>query len=235
MRGSICCVVALLLTPFLPTPIHAQQDLRPDPSSPDRSVPVRPVPGPAIPVPVIPGVERLAGEDPASHIAYVRLLLHGSLIGLSAIATPETPLPAPPPTLTAQCTLRPSGKYLFELFADFGGITDRAFYPPWKPASEQDLFPPRTQKVTITMDFLGYTHVKPVRRQWEIPVNTPGQFRYNSPASGSANMEDITFYLRFLLALPTLRLTLDHQAADFLTTPLLDQLRKEPLCRAARL
>ncbi len=186
-------------------------------------------------IPVVPGIERLAGEDPGSHIAYVRLLLRGSLVGPSAISTPETPLATPPPTLTAQCTLRPSGKYLFELFADFGGVADRAFYPPWKPASDQDLFPPRTQKVIVTMDFRGYTHVKPVRRQWEIPVNTPGQFRYNTPGSGSANMEDITFYLRFLLALPTFRLTLDHQAADFLTTPLLDQLGKEPLCRAAHL
>ena len=83
-------------------------------------------------------------------------------------------------------------------------------------------------------------HRAPLRRRpqlplREIPVDTPGQLRYNTPATGSANLEDITFYLRFLLALPTLRLTLDHQAADFLATPLLDQLRKEPLCRAARL
>ncbi len=58
------------------------------------------------------------------------------------------------------------------------------------------------------MDFLGYKPVKPVRRQWEIPVQTPGQYRYNPPGGGSSNMEDITYYLRYLLALPTLRLTL---------------------------
>ena len=97
----------------------------------------------------------------------------------------------------------------------------------------------------MTMDFLGYTHVKPVRRQWEIPVQTPGQYRYNPPGSGSANLEEITFYLRYLIALPTLRLTLDShstdgrftysRSAEFLTTPLLDEIRKEPLCQAAAL
>jgi hypothetical protein len=178
------------------------------------------------------GIDRLAGEEATSHIQYVRLVLAGSL---------RTPSPAdstalaPVPTLIAQCTLRPNGKSYFELFANFGGATDLAFYPPWTPTSKQDLFPPRTDKVTFTMDFLGYTHVKPVRRQWEIPVQTPGQYRYNPPGGGSANLEEITYYLGYLLALPTLRLTLDNRSADFLTTPLLNEIRKEPLCRAAAL
>jgi hypothetical protein len=82
--------------------------------------------------------------------------------------------------------MKPNGKFSFELFANFGGATDLAFYPPWIPASKDDLFPPRTEKANMTMKFLGYTHVKPVRRQWEIPVQTPGQYRYNPPGSGSA-------------------------------------------------
>jgi hypothetical protein len=137
--------------------------------------------------------------------------------------------------LIAQCTLRSDSKSYFEFFANFGGATDLAFYPPWTPTSKQELFPPRTDKATLTMEFLGYTHVKPVRRQWEIPVQTPGQYRYNPPGGGSANLEEITYYLRYLLALPTLRLSLDNRSADFLTTPLLDEIRKEPLCRAASL
>ena len=68
----------------------------------------------------------------------------------------------------------------------------------------------------MTMEFLGYTHVRPVRRQWEIPVQTPGQYRYNPPGGGSANLEEITFYLRYLIALPTLRLALDNRSAGFL-------------------
>jgi len=178
------------------------------------------------------GIDRLAGQDAASHIQYVRLILSGSLRSPSAA---DGPAPSPAPMLIAQCTLRPNGKSYFELFANFGGATDLAFYPPWVPASKQDLFPPRTEKVTFTMDFLGYTHVKPVRRQWEIPVQTPGQYRYNPPGGGSANLEEITYYLRYLLALPTFRLTLDNRSADFLTTPLLNEIRKEPLCRAAGL
>ena len=175
------------------------------------------------------GVDRLAGTEGTSRIQYVRLILVGSLRG-----NPAEP-PVPPPTLIAQCTLRPNGRSYFELFANFGGATDLAYYPPWTPATKNDLFPPITQKVTITMDFLGYKPVKPARRQWEIPIQTPGQYRYNPPGGGSSNMEEITYYLRYLLALPTLRLTLNDQSADYMTTPLLDAIRKEPLCRASGL
>ena len=178
------------------------------------------------------GINRISGLEPTSNIHYVRLVLSGSLHTPSLA---DSPAPSPRPTLIAQCTLKPNGNSSFELFANFGGATDLAFYPPWTPASKQDLFPPRTDKVNLTMDFLGYTHVKPVRRQWEIPVQTPGQYRYDPPGGGSSNLEEITYYLRYLVALPTLRLTLDNRSADFLTTPLLDEIRKEPLCRAAAL
>jgi hypothetical protein len=176
------------------------------------------------------GIDRVAGQDASSRIQYVRLILTGSLRTDSSATGSASSLP---PTLIAQCTLKPSGKSLFELFANFGGATDLAFYPPWVPASKEDLFPPTTEKAIITMEFLGYTHVKPVRRQWEVPVQTPGQYRYNPPGAGSANLEEITYYLRYLASLPTLRLTLGNRSADFLTTPLLSEIRKEPLCRAA--
>jgi hypothetical protein len=178
------------------------------------------------------GVDRISGLEASSKIRYVRLILPGSLHTPSAA---DAATLSPGPTLIAQCTLKPNGKSAFELFANFGGATDLAFYPPWAPTSTQDLFPPRTDKAVLTMEFLGYTHVKPVRRQWEIPVQTPRQYRYNSPGGGSANLEEITYYLRYLVALPTLRLTLDSRSAEFLTTPLLDEIRREPLCRAAAL
>lgn len=178
------------------------------------------------------GIDRIAGQEATSRIQYVRLALPGTL---HLPTTGDSPAPSPSPTLIAQCTLRPNGKSYFELFANFGGATDLAFYPPWTRSSQGDLFPPPTEKVMMTMDFLGYTHVKPVRCQWEIPVQTPGQYRYNPPGSGSSNLEEIAYYLRYLLALPTLRLTLGNNSADFLTTPLLNQIRKEPLCRAASL
>src|SRR5271156_4145748 len=164
-------------------------------------------------------IDRLAGQEPSSCIQYVRLILTGS-----RHPPTDSPAPTPPPTLIAQCTQRPNGRSYFELFANFGGATDLAFYPPWTRTSEEDLFPPRTEKVILTMDFSGYTHVKPVRRQWEIPTQTPGQYRYNPPGSGSSNLEEISYYLRYLFALPTLRLTLDRRSAEFLTTPLLNEI-----------
>jgi hypothetical protein len=178
------------------------------------------------------GLDRISGLEATSKTQYVRLILLGSLL---TPPTAESPAPSPGPTLIAQCTLKPNGKSAFELFANFGGATDLAFYPPWTPTSSHDLFPPRTDRAVLTMEFLGYIHVKPVRRQWEVPVQTPGQYRYTPPGGGSANLEEITYYLRYLVALPTLRLTFDNRSAEFLTTPLLSEVRKEPLCRAAAL
>jgi hypothetical protein len=212
-RSALAMFLALLWTPCTAGPPH------PEPPQPERT---------ALPS----GVDRLAGEEPTSHIQFVRLILPGTLLGSSPT---DTAAISPPPTLIGQCTLRPNGKNYFELFANFGGATDLAFYPPWTPSSPTDLFPPRTEKVTFTMDFLGYTHVKPVHRQWEVPVQMPGQYRYNSPGAGSSNMEEITYYLRYLLALPTLRLTLGNRSLEFMTVPLLAEIRKEPLCRAAGL
>jgi hypothetical protein len=180
------------------------------------------------------GVDRLAGTESSSNIRYARLILKGTLHA-AAKGAADPPPPGTPPLLIAQCSLRPNGKYLFEMFASFGGAADLAFYPPWKPAGPQDLFPPRTDKVNITMDFLGYTRVKPFRRQWEIPTEAPSLYRYNQPGLGSPNLEPISYFLRYLLSLPTLRLTLNDRSSEFLTAPFLVDIRQEALCRAAGL
>lgn len=171
------------------------------------------------------GIGRIAGTDADSGIAYLRLVLKGSGGGASV----------KPPLLVAQCTVAPDNKSRFELFASFEGDPALTFYPPWKSKGPEDPFPPRTEKATITMEFLGYTHVKPMKRQFEIPVQTPGLYRYNSSGVASSNMEDAAYFLRYLIALPTLRLTLKEQTAEFLTSAWLDQIRREPLCAASGL
>lgn len=182
-----------------------------------------------------PNLARLSGVEPTQSITYVRFFL---------LANPETPpQPQSPdassafditrPTLTAQCTQDAKRKLHFELFVNFGNVADTAYYPPWRPTSPEDLFPPRSEKITVTMEFLGYTHFKPVKRQFEKVLAPFGQLRYNNPGSSSSNMEDLSYYLQVLRALPTLHLTAGTQAASFLTTPLLAQLHADPLCRAA--
>jgi hypothetical protein len=183
---------------------------------------------------IAPGLTRLAGEDSPSKITYVRFVLAGRLLDEHGAVVASAPDVAPP-TLTAQCTRSPSGKLAFELLANFGGIEDTAYYPPWDHARDGGLFPPQLEKVTITMEFLGYTHVKPVKRQWEVLLQPTGQLRYLRPSVGSANMEDSTYYLRYLVALPTLRLHYASKVTEFQTAPLLDQVRKEAVCKAALL
>lgn len=172
------------------------------------------------------GIAKIQGVDPDNGETYLRLLLAGALVPAAEIA--------PPPTLTAQCTRSSSGKLGFEIFANFGGIEDNDFHRSWMP-KDGGLFAPVTRKVVVTMEFLGYIRVKPVKRQWELVEKPLGQLRYNTPSGGSSNMEDITFYMQYLKALPTLRLTYGKKTADFLVTPLFDQIRKEPLCHASGL
>jgi hypothetical protein len=96
------------------------------------------------------GIDRIGGTELASQIQYLRLIVKGHHAGAA-------PQPAnsgdaeSPPLLIAQCTLRPDGKYLFDMFASFTSRVDLGFYPPWKSSGPGDLFPPRTEKVTITM------------------------------------------------------------------------------------
>ena len=179
-----------------------------------------------------PNLARLSGVEPSSGISYVRLFL------LEDARNPSQTTPAPfdltHATLTAQSTQDKKGKLHFELFVNFGNINDTAYYPPWRPTLPTD-FPPPTEKVTVTMEFLGYTRFKPAKRQFEKVIAPYGQLRYNNPAVGSSNMEDIAYYLQVLRSLPTLRVSLGPQVASFLTTPLLTQLHNEPLCRAAGL
>jgi hypothetical protein len=176
-----------------------------------------------------PTLARSQGVESTSNIAFTRLYLTAQ-----SDPTP-TEFDITRPTLTVQCTQRPNGKFLFELFVNFGGVTDTAFYPPWRPANDQDLFPPRTDKVSITMEFLGYTKVKPVKREFEAVIQPDHQLRYNSPGGGSRNLEEIAFYFQYLRALPTFRLSYAANSATFFSDPLLAQIRKESLCKASGL
>ena len=212
---------------------------------------------------VAPDLWRLAGTDPGSGIRYVRLLLFAtptsspSAPGRRPLAEDRTTgapaksidlklssdqiSPASPdlsgPTLTAQCTADAAGKLYFELFANFGDVADPAFYPPWRPSGADDLFPAPTGKVQLTLDFLGYTHVKPFRRTFErVAAPGPAQLRYLNPGRQSPNLEPPGWFFQYLRSLPTLRLTSPGpppRSADFLTTGWLAQLHAEPLCGAS--
>jgi hypothetical protein len=175
---------------------------------------------------ISPQLGRSSGVETSSGIAYTRLYLSAQT------ATPSNVFEISQPTLTAQCTKRPDGKMGFELFVNFGNVTDTAFYPPWRP-SQGELFPPRTTKAKYTMEFLGYTKVSPFKREFEHVTAPDGQLRYNEPGGGSGNMEPVTYFFRYLRALPTLRLTGENHTASFETTALQAQLHREPLCAAS--
>ena len=185
---------------------------------------------------IAPNLARTEGIDASSGIEYTRLYLSAEPSPnptAQPAAAPSSTLDLSQPTLTAQCTKRPKGKLVFELFVNFGGVTDTSFYHPWTPADGGE-FAPRTTKLTVTMEFLGYTKVKPMKRQWEHVERPDGQLRFTQPGYGT-NLEEVSYFFQYLRALPTLRLTAEGHTASFLTTALQAQLHKEPLCAASGL
>lgn len=173
------------------------------------------------------GMTRKMGVDAGSGIAY-------ALVSISGKASGEAPA-GTPPRLTAQCTRDSNGKLRFELLADAGGGPELTFVAPWK-ATQDSLYPPRLEKTQVVMEFLGYMKVKPVKRQWEYLVEMPDELRYATPGLASTNMEQVMFYLQYLRALPTLRLTVPGKGTvEFETAKWQEMVRAEPLCRASGL
>lgn len=171
-----------------------------------------------------PSIDRQSGIESDSGIFWVLLSVNARPPAGASLKAEQ------PARLTAQCTKNPAGKLKFELLADFGGVPELRFVPPWKPATPQD-FPPRLQHVQITMEFLGYMKVKPVKRQWVEVDGLSGEWRYLTPGLDSSNMEEIRFYLQYLRALPTLGLTLPGRGvAQWETTAWQEAIHGEPLC-----
>jgi hypothetical protein len=174
-------------------------------------------------------VKRVAGVDAGSGIGYALISVDGRLVGTDGVSG------AAPPRLTAQCTKTPAGKVGFELLADFGGVESISYIAPWK-STPNELFPPRVATASVTMEFLGYTNVKPVKRQWNALPEVPGEWKYATPGLDSKNLEQVMFYLQYLRALPTLRLTLPGKAtAEWDTAKWQAAVKAEPLCGASGL
>ena len=155
------------------------------------------------------------------------------------------PLEGPPlaggsaPRLIAQCSKTAAGKLKFELLADLPGFTgapaELAFQGPWIPI-KGELFPPRLDKVAVTMEFLGYTKVKPMKQQWEYPLGAAGLIRYAPPGTGSSNMEEAAYFLRYMRSLPLFRITLPGKGSEqFATEKWQAAVKAEPLCAASGL
>ncbi len=173
------------------------------------------------------GLTRKMGVDAESGIAYALISIEGK--ATDAVTPPSAP------RLTAQCTREANGKLRFELLADVGGGPELAFYAQWK-ATKDNLYPPRLEKVQTVMEFLGYMKVKPVKRQWEYLLQMPGELRYSTPGMGTSNLEQVMFYLQYLRALPTLRLTFPGKGTvEFETSKWQEAVRAEPLCKASSL
>ena len=171
------------------------------------------------------------GIDAGSGIAWTLISTDGKVVGTGAAERV--------PRLTAQCTKDAKGKLHFELLADVGDVAEVLFVPPFRPARD-GAFPPSLPKAAVTMEFLGYMKVKPVKRQWVAIDGLAGEWKYATPGMRSGNMEEVMFYLQYLKALPTLRLTLPNGTGkpvvvEFETTRWQAKVKAEPMCWASAL
>jgi len=180
--------------------------------------------GPAADQASAPVLKRVEANDPATGVHWVRLLL-------SAPGTEADPN-AVPPRFTVECQER-NGKRDLLWLVSFGGVDDPGFTKPFI-ASQDNLFPPTYPSANLKMSFEGYLKPKPFTRSWSVLPS--GELRYRNPGMSSPNMESPRYFMTFLNSLPGLRIGYarapkGHPAELFFRTqPLLDELRKSPIC-----
>ena len=83
------------------------------------------------------------------------LLLSTSGAAQSVAQVKETAPDLTQPTLSGQPTRDTQGKLHFELFVNFGGVPDPAFYPPWRSSGSDGLFLPRNPGFNSRWNFLA--------------------------------------------------------------------------------
>jgi hypothetical protein len=186
---------------------------------------------------------RVSGVDEFTGASYTLLILEGKTLPPVANAPTVDPAAAVP-VLVAQCSQPkdPSAKVVFEVFMTFGGVGDEArhFQGSWRPTAPNHLSKPPLVRTNLTVEFLGYVKEKPQKLEWErmrgLDGEFLGEFRFLPPGFHSANLGDFNYYIRYLLALPTMRVSWPGQpVVEFGTAPWLDTIRKEPLCKASGL
>lgn len=176
------------------------------------------------PVSGFPDLLKLEGTDTESGIHYIRLSLSLAVLRGST----ETP-----PRFTMECTDN-HGKRGLAWFVSFGGVQSTGFIPPFRP-TPQEPFPPRNPSVNLKMTFEGYTKWKPYTRSWEVLPS--GELRYRNPGIDSPNLDEPRFFLQYLNSLPGLRVAYAKRSPEdppdvfFATRPLLDELRRIPVCQ----
>lgn len=171
-----------------------------------------------------PNLLRLEGTDAGTGVHYVRLML-----SLSAAADDAKA----PPRFTVECMER-EGRREMSWLVSFGGVSDTAFTPPFRPAPQMPR-PRPMPTVNLTMTFEGYMKWRPMTRAWTVLPS--GELRYKNPGMKSPNMEAPRVLLTYLNSLPGLRIGYARplpggpQEVVFQTRPLLNEMAKTPLCQ----
>jgi hypothetical protein len=166
---------------------------------------------------------RLEGTDPGSGIHWVRIAVN---------ATSPAAAPAQAGHFILECR-ETRGKREVDWYVSFGFIPVQSFDPPFK-ATKDNPFPPSNPIVKLKMSFEGYMKTKPFTRAWEgLPS---GEYRYCNSSMGCSNLDQARFYMSYVNALPTLRISFakksDGDAPEqvFNLDGLVHEANKTPIC-----
>jgi hypothetical protein len=167
-------------------------------------------------------LQAIKGRDETSGIAYVRISLLAEDPREAAAASGSAR-----PALTIECS-ETNARRRVDLYFDLGDA-DRAFHAP-VPPDPVTHFLPQNPNVRLSLAFEGY---KPFKRIWEVmPTH---EYKYRVPGLASSNLEDVSFFLRYMYSVPVLRVSyadrkVNDRVVEFHTSRLIEEVNRTALC-----
>jgi hypothetical protein len=134
------------------------------------------------------------------------------------------------PALTVECAEKNSHRRI-DLYFDFGD-GNRAWSPP--PEPDPDTHRLRANPTArLSMSFHGYRN-KTFKEGWEVLPSH--EYKYRAPGLRTSNLEDVWFFLRYMYAVPSVRIgyadrKVSEQTAEFQTAKLIAETGRAALCR----
>lgn len=134
------------------------------------------------------------------------------------------------PALTVECTQKSSRRQI-DLYFDFGD-GNREWSPPPQPDPVNHRLP-ANPTARLSMSFHGYRN-KAFKEDWEVLPSH--EYKYREPGLRTSNLEDVWFFLRYMYAVPQVRIgyadrKISEQTAEFQTAKLVAETSHTALCK----
>lgn len=173
-----------------------------------------------VPPIAVPGLAISSGRDDDFGIDWIRI----TLLAEQPASSGERP------ALTVECTQRSSRRQI-DLYFDFGD-GNRAWSSPPQPDPVNHRLP-ANPTARLSLSFHGYRN-KAFKEDWEVLPSH--EYKYRQPGLRTSNLEDVGFFLRYMYAVPQVRIgyadrKISEQTAEFQTAKLVAEASRTALCK----